>query len=115
MLEEVNSPHMRLAIDTRHTPLEATEAWKLNLARAKDLIGSVYVKDGLVRDGKITDVPLGKGTAAKPIFDRLWKEHKEVPFCLHMEHMDHRNPAMLPARIDAITDDLKVLREWMDS
>lgn len=113
LMDEVNSASMRVAIDTRHTPLEATEAWKINLARVHEHIGAIFVKDGMVKEGKIVDVGLGKGTSSKVMFDRLWADKPLVPICLHMEHIDHKKPELLPSRLDAVTADIRLLKQWM--
>jgi sugar phosphate isomerase/epimerase len=113
LLDKVASPNMRLAIDTRHTTVEASEAWRINYARVRSLVGAIFVKDGFLNQGKPQELFLGEGNRAKDLFSRIWAEHADLPMSLHMEHIDHTKPELLEKRIAAITKDVATLKSWI--
>jgi len=104
---------MALALDLRHTTVEATSSWETIYARMKDRIGAIFLKDAVVERGEARDVPLGEGPHVQTFFRKVLKDGLKVPLSLHMEHIDHQPDRLLPDRIDATVRDLTTLQQWL--
>lgn len=106
--------HMAIAMDIRHTTIEATNSWPLLYAVAKPHLGAVFVKDAIVERGKVTDVDLGQGKAAGELFQTIRKDGLPSVLSLHTEQIDHTDPKLLDQRIAAIGRDVATLQAWLD-
>ena len=104
---------MAIAMDIRHTTIEATQSWPLLYAAAKPHIGAVFVKDAIVERGKVIDVDLGQGKAAGELFQKMQKEGLPNVLSLHTEQIDHADPKLLDQRIAAIGRDVDTLEKWL--
>ena len=113
ILQEIPKEQIAVALDIRHATIESTTAWPLAYSSIRDHIGAIFVKDAVVERDKVRDVPLGHGHQARSLFQRLRADDIQGPLSLHMEHIDHRDPALLSNRIEATARDISTLREWI--
>jgi len=104
---------MAIAMDIRHTTIEATSSWPLLYAMAKPHLGAVFVKDAIIERGSVKDVDLGQGKAAKELFKTIQKDGLPSVLSLHTEQIDHADPKLLDARIAAIGRDVTTLQSWL--
>ena len=113
LLRDIPKEQIGIAMDIRHTTVECPGTWQSAYSAVRDHIASVFVKDAvLIADG-VHDVPLGQGSRAKQLFDRIQSDGIPGPISLHMEHIDHAKPELLTERIEATTRDLSTLEAWM--
>jgi len=105
---------MAIAMDIRHTTVEATSSWPLLYAVAKPHLGAVFVKDAIVERGKVIDVDLGQGKAAKELFETMQKDGLPSVLSLHTEQIDHADPKLLDQRLAAIGRDVATLMSWLE-
>ena len=113
VLQGIDPSLMRIAIDLRHTTVEAAESWRAGYARVRDVVGAIFAKDAIYVDGAINDGPLGRSAKGKQLFKLVQADHPAIPISLHMEHIDHRKKELLPQRLDAIAADVKTLKSWL--
>jgi sugar phosphate isomerase/epimerase len=106
---------MAIAMDIRHTTIEATSSWPLLYAVAKPHLGGVFVKDAIFERGKVIDVDLGQGKAAKALFQTMQKDGLPSVLSLHTEQIDHADPTLLDQRLTAIGRDVATLVSWLDN
>lgn len=106
---------MALALDLRHTTVEATSSWETIYARMKERIGAIFLKDAVAERGEARDVPLGEGPHVQSFFRKVLRDGLKVPLSLHMEHIDHQPDHLLPDRIDATVRDLATLQQWLQN
>lgn len=105
---------MAIAMDIRHTTIEATNSWPLLYAVAKPHLGAVFVKDAIVERGKVIDVDLGQGKAVKELFETMQRDGLPSVLSLHTEQIDHADPKLLDQRLAAIGRDVATLMSWFD-
>ncbi len=113
VLGSIDPQVMSLALDIRHTTVESTEAWKAGYARVRENIGAIFAKDAIIDQGKPEDGPLGRNEKGKQLFDMIEKDNPGLPVSMHMEYMDHTNPAILAQRMEAVAKDIKTLKGWL--
>lgn len=113
MMNGIPVEQMAIAMDIRHTTIEATTSWPLLYALAKPKLGAVFVKDAIVEHGKVIDVDLGQGKAAGELFQLIQKEGLPNVLSLHTEQIDHADPKLLDLRIAAIGRDVDTLDKWL--
>lgn len=113
VMQGIDPSAMSIALDLRHTTIEASESWRAGYARVRESVGSVFVKDAIYVDGKIDDGPLGRSEKGKQLFKLIQTDHPDVPISLHMEYIDHRKTELLPQRLDAIGSDVAILKSWL--
>ena len=113
VLQGIDPSAMSIAIDLRHTTIEAAESWRAGYARIKDSVGAMFVKDAIYVDGAVNDGPLGRSEKCKQLFKLVQADHPTIPMSLHMEHIDHRPKELLPQRLAAITADVETLKRWL--
>ncbi len=113
VLEGIAPEQISVALDLRHTTIEAAESWRAGYARVRDSVGAVFVKDAIHAGEKIDDGPLGRSEKGRQLFQLIQKDHPQIPISLHMEYLDHRKPEMLQQRLDAITADVATLKSWL--
>jgi len=109
VLRGIPTSQIAIALDIRHTTVEATSSWPILYAAAKPHVGALFVKDAIIDQGKVKDVDLGQGKAAGELFQKVKKDGLPPVLSLHTEQIDHVNPALLPKRIDAIVRDIATL------
>jgi sugar phosphate isomerase/epimerase len=115
VLKGIDPNAMSIALDIRHTTIEASEAWRSSYSRVRDSVGAIFAKDAIYVDNKINDGPLGRSEKGKQLFKLLQADHPTVPISLHMEYLDHRKPELQSQRLEAITADVKTLKSWLDA
>ncbi|XZE20629.1 sugar phosphate isomerase/epimerase family protein [Pirellulaceae bacterium SH449] len=113
MLREIESAYLSVAYDVRHATVEGFQSWEIDLNMLVDSIGATFVKDCKILDRKVEDVPLGTGDVSQKLFARLKRNPLPGPISLHMEYTDHKDPASLPAAMDAYRRDRATLRELL--
>jgi len=113
VLRGIPTSQIAIALDVRHTTIEATSSWPILYAAAKPHIGALFVKDAIIDQGKVQDVDLGQGKAAGELFQKVKKDGLPPILSLHTEQIDHTNPALLPKRIEAIGRDIATLTSWL--
>jgi len=113
VLKGIDPKAMSIALDLRHTTIEASESWRAGYSRVRDSVGAVFAKDAIYVDGKINDGPLGRSEKGKALFDMIQADHSSIPISLHMEYIDHRKADLLPQRLEAIGADVKTLKSWL--
>ena len=114
MMKGIPVQQMAIAMDIRHTTIEATNSWPMLYAVAKPQLGAVFVKDAIVERGKVIDVDLGQGKAAGELFQLMQKEGLPNVLSLHTEQIDHADPKLLDQRIAAIGRDIATLDKWLN-
>ena len=113
LMKDLPKDRMAIAMDIRHTTVESTTAWTQAYEFARPHLGALFIKDAVIEKGIAKDVPLGEGFNAKRLFDRVVRSGIPGPLSLHMEHIDHQNPALLEQRIEATGRDIMTLRSWL--
>jgi hypothetical protein len=113
VLQGIPVEQMAIAMDIRHTTIEATNCWPLLYQVAKPHLGAVFVKDAIVERGKVVDVDLGKGNAAGELFQSMRRDGLPKVLSLHTEQIDHADPKLLEQRIAAIGRDVATLETWL--
>lgn len=112
VLREVDSQHLAVAFDIRHTALELSQSWPAAYSVIRPHIGATYVKDFVWEDNKPQNVPLGQGIA-KPVFEHVKRDGLVGPLSLHVEYLDHLDAALQEQRWQAVEQDVNTLREWL--
>ena len=114
ILNGISVSNMAIALDVRHTTIEATSCWPLLYAVAKPHLGALFVKDAIVERGKTIDVDLGQGKAAGELFQAIRRDGLPPVLSLHTEQIDHADPKLLDQRIAAIGRDVATLQSWLE-
>ncbi len=114
VLKGIDPSAISIALDLRHTTIEASESWRAGYSRVRDSVGAVFAKDAIYADGKVDDGPLGRSEKGKQLFKLIQADHSSIPISLHMEYIDHRKPELMPQRLEAISADVKTLKSWLD-
>ncbi len=115
VLKGIPVTQMAIALDIRHTTIEATNSWPLLYAVAKPHLGAVFVKDAVVERGKVIDVDLGQGKAAEELFQAMRRDGLPSVLSLHTEQIDHADTKLLEQRIAAIGRDVATLQKWLEN
>jgi sugar phosphate isomerase/epimerase len=113
ILNGISKEQMAIALDIRHTTIEGTNSWPLLYQAAKPHLGAVFVKDAIVEHGKVKDVDLGQGQAARELFRAMQRDGLPPALSLHTEQIDHADPRLQAARIAAIGRDVATLIQWL--
>lgn len=114
VLKGIPVTQMAIALDIRHTTIEATNSWPLLYAVSKPHLGAVFVKDAVVERGTVMDVDLGQGKAAAELFQTMRRDGLPSLLSLHTEQIDHADPKLLAQRIAAIARDVATLQKWLE-
>lgn len=115
VFKDIDPASMSVALDIRHTTIEASESWRAGYARVRDLVGAVFVKDAIYVDGEINDGPLGRSKKGRELFGLIQKDHPTVPISLHMEYIAHQKEELQSQRLEAISADVKTLKGWLEA
>lgn len=110
LMEGIHVDQMAVGFDIRHAKVEAGMSWPVYWNMIQPHLGAVYVKDFLWKDGKVENVPLGKGWVDSGFFTKDRLHAFDGPISLHVEYLDH---AGLKANTDALETDLATLRKWL--
>ncbi len=114
LLEGVPGGKVAAAFDVRHATVEGGQSWPLLWRLMQDRVRCVYVKDFRWEGRKAANVPLGKGQV-DPEFLRLVSAEVApgTPLSMHMEYVDHRDPAKKVENMKAIAADRVTLRQMV--
>ena len=113
VMKGIDPSLMSVALDLRHTTIEASESWRAGYARIRDSVGAIFAKDAIYVDGSINDGPLGRSDKGKQLFKLIQADHPTIPISLHMEYIDHKKVELLPQRLEAIGRDVATLKQWL--
>lgn len=114
LLEGVPEGKVAAAFDVRHATVEGGLAWPLLWRLMQDRVGCVYVKDFRWDGRKAANVPLGKGQVDPELLRMISAEVAPgTPLSLHMEYVDHRDPAKKVENMKAIAADRETLRQMV--
>ena len=101
-----------LAFDIGHAIVEGTKCWPLHFALVQDYIDIAYIKDPSwnADSNSFGWAPLGTGLIPSEYYRMLAKSGFDGPMSIHVEYLDHKDPANHGRFRDAIRDDLVALR-----
>lgn len=112
VLESLNSDHLKVALDIRHTTLELSQSFEAGYRAIRPFMGATYVKDFDWVDREPVQFPLGQGRS-KRLFDLIQKDGFKGPLSLHMEYTDHRDPSQLEHAWSCVENDVRTLQNWL--
>lgn len=105
-----------LAFDIGHAMIEGSQCWPIHFALIKDYIDVAYIKDPVWdadRD-RFGWAPLGQGRIPASYYKMLADTGFQGPMSVHVEYLNHKDPAMQPQFRKAIQEDLASLRKTLD-
>ena len=112
LLEGVPTDRVAAIYDLRHATVEGGLSWPVTWRVIRDRVRLIYMKDFRWEGRKAINVPLGTGQVDPALFDMVSTEISEgTPVSLHMEYIDHRDPAKQRECMEAIVRDRQALRE----
>lgn len=112
LLEGVPADRVAAIYDLRHATVEGGLSWPVSWRMIRDRVRLIYMKDFRWEGRKAINVPLGTGRVDPALFDMVSTEVSEgTPLSLHMEYIDHRDPAKQRECMEAIVRDRQALRE----
>lgn len=112
LLEGVPEEQVSAIFDLRHATAEAGMSWSVLWRVIRDRVRVVYMKDFRWQGRKAVNVPLGTGQVDPELYTMVSAEVSEgTPVSLHMEYIDHRDPAKQRECMDAIVRDRRALRD----
>ncbi len=122
VLKDVNHKHLGVALDLRHLRAEIRGAYANAIEAVREMLVSVFVKDTSVvgdnpRQDRLKEVPLGTGLVNQDLFRSVIKSVPSGPLSLHVEYFGQQPiaPEKSQPVIDAYRQDLKTLRQWLES
>jgi len=113
LLEGISPSDIGIAYDIRHAIVEAGLAWPIGFRLIRPHMRAVYVKDFQWRGPQPKNVPLGDGRVDARFFKMLKQSDFKGPISLHMEYIDHRDPALVKQSLRAIAHDMRVLQSLL--
>lgn len=112
LLEGVPEEQVSAIFDLRHATAEAGMSWSVLWRVIRDRVRVVYMKDFRWQGRKAVNVPLGTGQVDPELYTMVSTEvSKGTPVSLHMEYIDHRDPAKQRECMDAFVRDRRALRD----
>ncbi len=112
LLEGVPEQQVSAIFDLRHATAEAGLSWPVLWQVIRSRVRVVYMKDFSWQGRKAVNVPLGTGQVDPELFAMVSSEVSAgTPVSLHMEYIDHRDPAKQRECMDAIVRDRNALRD----
>ncbi len=112
LLEGVPTDRVAAIYDLRHATVEGGLSWPVTWRVIRDRVRLIYMKDFRWEGRNAINVPLGTGQVDPALFDMVSTEISEgTPVSLHMEYIDHRDPAKQRECMEAIVRDRQALRE----
>ncbi len=115
VFEEHDPAHIGAAFDIGHATIEGAKAWPLHFAVIRPYLDTVYVKEPAWVDNKIRMGPVGEGAVDKGFYKLLKKSKFAGPISLHVEHLGHKDPNMVPTVIKAIREEFGTLKSLLAS
>lgn len=112
VLEGIPASDMAIGFDVRHASVEGGLSWPLLWKVAQPHLGALYVKDFLWKEGKVVNVALGQGWVSRDFFESERLNQVNGPISLHVEYL---HDAGVRANAQALRQDLKTLREWIQT
>lgn len=114
-IKDLPPEDMAIAFDIRHATVEGGLSWPLEFHLVQSHLGAIYVKDYQWEGSKVVNVPIGEGRV-DPVFFTMLKESRfEGPISLHMEYIDHKDPALQQASLEAVAKDMQALKKLLAS
>lgn len=110
LIDEIPVEQIGFAFDIRHAMVEAGLAWPVVQNLVEPHLGAICVKDYVWENGRAAHVPLGQGRVDPRFVHRLHEMPFHGPYSLHVEHLPR---AGVQPNIDALGQDLAVLRQWL--
>jgi sugar phosphate isomerase/epimerase len=110
LIDEIPVEQIGFAFDIRHAMVEAGLAWPVVQNLAEPHLGAICVKDYVWENGRAAHVPLGQGRVDPRFTNRLHKMPFRGPYSLHVEYLPGEG---VQPNIDALAQDLAVLRRWL--
>ncbi len=111
LLDRLPGGRLAAAFDVRHATVEGGQVWPLLWRLIRKQVGCVYVKDFRWDGRKAVNVPLGTGQVDPDLLRMATTEVTAgTPLSLHMEYVDHRDPARQAENLRAIAADREALR-----
>ncbi|WDQ16535.1 sugar phosphate isomerase/epimerase family protein [Rhodopirellula sp. P2] len=111
VLTDISPDHMGVVYDIRHAQVEGGMSWPVTWRMIQPRVRMLYVKDYQWVDGRVENVPLGDGLVSQRFFDAVKTSDLKCPISLHEEYLDHRDPALVPQHLEAMSTDLKTLQK----
>jgi sugar phosphate isomerase/epimerase len=112
LLEGIPADRVAAVYDLRHATVEGGLSWPLTWRVIRDRVRLIYMKDFRWEGRKAVNVPLGTGQVDPALYEMVSTEVSEgTPVSLHMEYIDHRDPAKQRECMEAITRDRQALRK----
>ncbi len=112
LLEGVPEDRLGAAFDVRHATVEGGLSWPVLWRLMCDRTRVVYIKDFRWEGRKAANVPLGTGQVDPALLKMVCSEvDPGTPLSLHMEYVDHRDPAKKMENMKAIARDRQALRQ----
>jgi sugar phosphate isomerase/epimerase len=111
VLTDISPNQMGVVYDIRHAQVEGGMSWPVTWRMIQPRVRMLYVKDYQWVDGRVTNVPLGNGLVSQKFFDAVKASDLNCPISLHEEYLDHRDPALVPQHLEAMTTDLQTLQK----
>lgn len=113
VLEGIPKNEIGVAYDIRHATVEGGQSWPISFHLIRPHIDTVYVKDFVWKHNKVKNVQLGTGQIDRNFFQMLAKSQFDGPISLHEEYLDHKRPELVPKHLQAMKNDLLVLKKWL--
>lgn len=112
-LDDFDPKQIGVAFDIGHATVEGAKAWPLNFARVRPWVDTIYVKEPAWKDNQLTWGPVGEGCVDKAFFEQIKKSDFSGPVSLHVEYLNHKDPAMAPKILEAIKTDYATLKKLL--
>ncbi len=113
VLDNFDPAEVGVAFDIGHATVEGAKAWPLNFARIQPYVDTIYVKEPGWKDNRIQWGGVGEGAVDQAFFSQLKKSDWSGPVSLHVEYLGHKDPAIVPAVLEAIEKDFATLKELL--
>ncbi len=113
VLDGIAVTDLGMAYDIRHAIVEGGTSWPVTFRMIQPHIDTVYVKDFQWNNGKVANVPLGKGLVDPKFFDMLREIDFQGPISLHEEYLSHKDPELVPKHLQAIKNDMTALQQML--
>jgi len=111
LIGDIPKGEIDFGFDIRHATVEGGLAWPIHFQMARPRIGAIFVKDFQWAGPKVQDVALGMGQVDKKFFDQIRTAPEDWPVSLHVEYLHYDG---IKKNMDALRNDFKKLRGWLD-
>lgn len=114
LLSEFDPSEVGVAFDIGHATIEGSKCWPLHWALVRDRLDSVYVKEPRWgEDQKPVIAPLGEGGVDRGFYELVKDSGFTGPVSLHIEYLDHDDPAVTPRVLEATARDFALLKNLL--